>query len=194
MTLPNQLTVFRILLIPVFVLLLVYDQRVSALIVFLLTGLSDSLDGFIARTWKLETTLGSILDPIADKLLIVTAFITLTVLEAIPPLLAVLLVARDVVLSLVFGIVLCMTGRRLAAPTALGKATTVAQMSTVVMGLVFYVFADRSLSESLKPYVLKPVFIITMILAVVSGLHYLYQVARLFTVIEEPVKPHRTLL
>ncbi|MBI3330454.1 MAG: CDP-diacylglycerol--glycerol-3-phosphate 3-phosphatidyltransferase [Nitrospinae bacterium] len=194
MTLPNQLTVFRILLIPVFVLLLVYDQRVSALIVFLLTGISDSLDGFIARTWKLETTLGSILDPIADKLLIVTAFITLTVLEAVPFPLAALLVTRDVVLSLVFGIVLCMTGRRLSAPTGLGKATIVAQMCTVVLGLVFYVFDDRSLLQSLRPFLLTPVFIITAILAIVSGLHYLYQVARLFTVIEEPIKPQRTLL
>ena len=77
MTLANQLTVLRILLIPVFVLLLVYDLRISALVVFLFTCLSDSLDGYIARTWRQQTTLGTFLDPIADKLLMVTTFATL---------------------------------------------------------------------------------------------------------------------
>ena len=80
MTLANQLTVFRIALIPVFVLLLVYDARVYALIVFVVTCISDSLDGYIARSWQQQTTLGAVLDPIADKLLMVTTFITLAVL------------------------------------------------------------------------------------------------------------------
>ena len=194
MTLPNQLTVIRILLIPVFVLLLVYDERGSALIVFLLTGISDSLDGFIARAWKQETQLGTILDPIADKLLIVTSFVTLTVLKAIPFPLAVLLISRDVILSLVFGIVLWITGRRLAAPTALGKAASCAQMSTVVLGLFFYVFDDRAVFSSLRPFLLTPVFIITAVLAIVSALHYFYHLARLCSMIEEPIKPQRTLL
>ena len=84
MTLANQLTVLRILLIPVFVLLLVYDARIAALIVFLLTGISDVLDGYIARTWRQQTTLGTFLDPIADKLLMVTTFATLALLQALP--------------------------------------------------------------------------------------------------------------
>lgn len=194
MTLPNQLTVLRIILIPVFVVLLVNGHRVAALSVFLLTGISDSLDGFIARTWKLETKLGTILDPIADKLLVVTAFVTLAVLEAIPFPLAALLVSRDVILSLVFGIVLFTTGRRLAAPTLLGKAALFAQMATVMLGLVFYVFEDQSLAQSLRPVILTPMFIITAILAVTAGLHYFYQVARLLSTIEEPIKPQRTAL
>lgn len=194
MTLPNQLTVFRIILIPVFVLLLVNDERVLALIVFCVTGISDSLDGFIARTWKLETKLGTILDPIADRLLMVTSFVTLTYKGAVPFDLAALLIARDVILSLVIGIVLFISGRRLTAPTLLGKASLSAQMSTVGLGLIFYVFDDHELFQSLRSVILTPVFVITAILAVVSGLHYLYQVTRLFTVIEEPVKHQRTLL
>src|SRR5688500_11430687 len=101
MTLANQLTVLRILLIPVFVLLLVYDARVAALIVFLLTCISDSLDGYIARTWRQQTTLGTVLDPIADKLLMVTTFATLALLKALPVPLTILLIARDLILSVV---------------------------------------------------------------------------------------------
>src|SRR5215510_4778632 len=117
MTLANQLTVLRILLIPVFVLLLVYDVRIAALIVFLLTCVSDVLDGYIARTWQQQTTLGTFLDPIADKLLMVTTFATLALLHAFPLSLTILLIGRDVVLSLFIGVVLLTTGRRLPGPT-----------------------------------------------------------------------------
>jgi len=189
MTLANQLTLFRIVLIPVFVLLLVYDARLYALVVFLIISISDKLDGYIARDWRQETSLGTILDPIADKLLMVTTFITLTALKALPFPLTALLISRDVILSLVFGIALFMTGRRLAAPTFLGKAAIFAQMSTVVLGLVFHVFDDRPLLQTVQASLLTPVFIITAILAVVSGLHYLYQVARLFNTVAEPIKP-----
>jgi len=189
MTLANQLTVFRIVLIPVFVLLLVYDVRVSALIVFLLSCISDSLDGYIARAWRQETRLGTVLDPIADKLLMVTTFVTLTALDALPFPLTALLISRDVILSLVFGVVLFMTGRRLSAPTFLGRAALFAQMATVVLGLVFYVFDGRSLFQLILRALLTPVFLITAILAVVSGLQYLYQVVRLFNGVAEPIKP-----
>ncbi len=189
MTLANQLTVFRIVLIPVFVLLLIYDARVSALIVFLISCISDSLDGYIARAWGQETKLGTVLDPVADKLLMVTTFVTLTALKALPFPLTALLISRDVVLSLVFGIALFITGRRLSAPTVLGKTALFAQMATVALGLVFYVFNGRSLLPILQPFFLMPLFIVTAILAIVSGLHYLYQVVRLFNTVAEPAKP-----
>src|SRR5918999_1537154 len=128
MTLANQLTVFRILLIPIFVLLLVYDVRIAALVVFLLTCVSDLLDGYIARTWQQQTTLGVFLDPIADKLLMVTTFAALAVLQALPVPLTILLIGRDVLLSLVIGIVLFTTGRRLSGPSILGRAAVFGQM------------------------------------------------------------------
>src|ERR671923_2125113 len=157
MTLPNQLTVLRILLIPVFVLLLVYDVRVYALIVFLLTCISDLLDGYIARTWRQQTTLGTFLDPIADKLLMVTTFATLALLNALPVPLTVLLIARDVALSLAIGIVLWTTGRRLPGPTLLGRAAIFGQMWTVAFGLFFYVFEDWPLITTLRPFILSPI-------------------------------------
>lgn len=187
MTLPNLLTAFRIVLIPIFVLLLVYDARVYALIVFLITCLSDALDGYIARTWQQQTLLGEFLDPIADKLLMVTTFVTLAVLQALPLWLTIVLVGRDVALSLVIGIVLFTTGRRLAGPSLLGRSAIFSQMSTVVLGLAFYVFEHHTVFQVLRPFLLMPVFIITGVLAVAAGVHYLYQLARLLQKAEEPL-------
>src|SRR5262245_2158600 len=190
MTLANQLTILRILLIPVFVLLLVYDARTAALIVFLLTCLSDSLDGYIARTWRQQTTLGTFLDPIADKLLMVATFATLALLHAFPLSLTILLIGRDVVLSLFIGVVLLTTGRRLPGPTLLGRATVFAQMLTVVLGLVFYVFEDWPMFETLRPFILLPIFVATALLAVTAGLHYVYQIVRMLYQAEAPLGKH----
>jgi cardiolipin synthase len=190
MTLANQLTVLRILLIPVFVLLLVYDARTAALIVFLLTCISDSLDGYIARTWRQQTTLGTFLDPIADKLLMVATFATLALLNALPVSLTIILIARDIILSLFIGTVLFTTGRRLPGPTLLGRAAVFSQMLTVVLGLVFYVFEGWPVPESLRPFMLLPTFIVTALLAVAAGLHYIYQIVRLLYQVEAPVGKH----
>lgn len=190
MTLANQLTVLRILLIPVFVLLLVYDWRIYALLVFLLTCLSDCLDGYIARTWRQQTTLGTFLDPIADKLLMVTTFATLALLKALPVPLTILLIARDVLLSLGIGLVLFTTGRRLSEPTLLGRTAVFGQMATVVLGLLFYVFDGWPLFETLRPFVLTPVFIATALLAVAAGVHYIHQLIRLLQKVEEPLGRH----
>jgi cardiolipin synthase len=190
MTLANQLTVLRILLIPVFVLLLVYDARIAALIVFLLTCISDSLDGYIARTWRQQTTLGTFLDPIADKLLLMTTFATLALLKALPVPLIILLIARDVILGLVIGIVLLITGRRLPGPTLLGRAAVFAQMATVALGLLFYVFKDWPVFETLRPFMLLPIFIATALLAIAAGLHYIYQIVRLLLKVEASLGRH----
>ena len=190
MTLANQLTVLRILLIPVFVLLLVYDVRIAALIVFLLTCVSDVLDGYIARTWQQQTTLGTFLDPIADKLLMVTTFATLALLKALPVSLTILLVGRDVILSLAIGIVLWITGRRLPGPTLLGRAAIFGQMWTVTLGLFFYVFEHWPMITALRPFILLPMFIATALLAVAAGIHYFYQLARLLNQVEAPLGKH----
>jgi len=188
MTLANQLTVLRILLIPVFVLLLVYDARVAALIVFLLTCISDSLDGYIARTWRQQTTLGTVLDPIADKLLMVTTFATLALLKALPVPLIILLIARDLILSVVVGVVLFTTGRRLPGPSLLGRAAVFSQMVTVVVGLVFHVFTDWPVLEALRPFILVPIFVATALLALAAGSHYVYQLVRLLYQVDAPLR------
>jgi cardiolipin synthase len=190
MTLANQLTLLRILLIPVFVLLLVYDARVAGLVVFLLTCLSDILDGYIARTWRQQTTLGTFLDPIADKLLMITTFATLALLGALPVALTILLICRDVILSVMIGAVLFSTGRRLAGPSLLGRAAMFGQMWTVILGLVFYVFEDWPFLQTLRPFVLWPIFISTAGLAVAAGLHYICEIVRLVYKVEASFGKH----
>jgi cardiolipin synthase len=193
MTLANQLTVLRIVLIPVFVLLLVYDLRISALLVFLLTCISDSLDGYIARTWGQQTTLGAFLDPIADKLLMVTTFVTLALLQALPISLTVVLIARDVGLGLCVGLVLFTTGRRLSEPTVLGRVAVFGQMATVVSALFFYVFEGWPMFDTLRPLLLTPIFVLTALLAVAAGVHYVYQLVRLVQKVEGPLGRHMSV-
>jgi cardiolipin synthase (CMP-forming) len=166
---------------------LVYDARIAALIVFLLTCISDSLDGYIARTWRQQTTLGTVLDPIADKLLMITAFATLALLKALPVPLTILLVARDLILSVGVGVVLFTTGRRLPAPSVLGRAAVFAQMMTVAVGLVFYVFTDWPVFEALRPFMLVPIFVATALLALAAGFHYVYQLVCLLYQVEAPL-------
>jgi cardiolipin synthase len=158
-----------------------------ALIVFLVTCLSDGLDGYIARTWQQQTTFGAFLDPIADKLLMVTTFILLAVLQAIPVSLTIVLVTRDVTRSLALGIVLFATGRHLAGPSPLGRAAIFCQMFTVVLGLIFYVFEHHTFFRTLRPFILIPVCVATGMLAVAAGLHYIYQVVRLLQKVEGPL-------
>jgi cardiolipin synthase len=159
----------------------------AALIVFLLTGISDVLDGYIARTWRQQTTLGTFLDPIADKLLMVTTFATLAVLGALPLSLSILLIGRDILLSLLIGIVLWTTGRRLSGPTLLGRAAIFGQMWTVTLGLFFYVFEDWPVIATVRPYILLPVFVATALLAIAAGAHYANQLVRMLYQAEAPL-------
>jgi len=97
----NKLTVFRIVLIPFFVILLIYHYIAIALLVFGLASVTDAADGFIARRWKQKTRLGTFLDPMADKALLSTSFVTLAILHLLPGWLAVITISRDIII--VFG-------------------------------------------------------------------------------------------
>lgn len=136
MNLPNGITLLRILVIPFFVMLLIYGMAGWALGVFVLTAITDAIDGYIARTRKQRTPLGTVLDPLADKLLLTTAFITLAYLRILPAWLAILVVSRDVII--VFGSLLLhvITGGLRIEPTIMGKGTTITQVLTVSFGLL----------------------------------------------------------
>ena len=142
LTFANQLTILRIVLIPAFVLLVVYGRLGAALLVFITAGATDALDGLIARRAGQRTSLGAWLDPMADKLLLVTTFIVLT-LPAIPltnhlPLwLTVVVISRDVVILAVVAIVNLAVGPRTFRPSMLGKATTAAFILTSVVVMYF---------------------------------------------------------
>ncbi len=135
MGLANWLTVLRILLIPVFVTLLVYRQRGPALAVFLAAALTDLLDGYVARQRGSQSRLGAFLDPMADKLLLVSSFVTLTWLKALPFWIAAVVISRDIIL-VVGALAIHMAGGRIyPRPTWAGKAATFFQIVTVLTGL-----------------------------------------------------------
>src|SRR5213594_3177784 len=136
MNLPNSLTILRILLIPVFIGFLLYERYEYSLAVLLLAGLTDGLDGTIARVANQRTRLGAYLDPVADKLLLTSGFVTLSVLHLVPSWIAIVVVSRDMML---------MTGTLLArltesqldiSPTLLGKGTTLVQLSYLILVVV----------------------------------------------------------
>jgi len=172
MNLPNLLTILRILLIPVLVNCLVYGYYVYGLLIFLLAGLTDSLDGIIARTSNQRTVLGAYLDPMADKLLLNACFVTLAALHLIPGWIAIIVVSRDLIL-IVGTLILHLTQTRFnIVPTWLGKSTTVVQLFYIILVLAWITF-DRDRA------VLAPFLFLTAIATVWSGLHYILRGIRL---------------
>ena len=165
---PNILTVLRILLTPVFVILLIRESYLPCLAVFTTAAVTDGLDGFLARTLNQRTTLGAYLDAIADKLLLTTAYVSLAVLQMVPAWLAVVVISRDVVI--VLGVlIIAITGVGLEIkPIVASKLTTVAQLSSICVALL-----NRGVPGSAAA-ILPPLFWLTAALTTVSGLHYIY--------------------
>ena len=142
LTIANQLTILRIVLIPAFVLLVVYGRLGAALLVFITAGLTDALDGLIARRAGQRTSLGAWLDPMADKLLLLTTFIVLTLpgvplTNHLPLWLTIVVISRDVVIIGVVAVVNLAIGPRTFRPSFLGKATTAAFIITSVVIMYF---------------------------------------------------------
>ena len=135
MNLPNYITLTRIILIPFFINLMIYGYYGAALTVFVVACVTDALDGMIARLTKSQTELGAFLDPMADKLLIVSAFLTLVLLRMLPVWLVIIVVSRDVILVL-GSVVIYFIGRDFKArPSIIGKAATVLQLVVVTLAL-----------------------------------------------------------
>jgi cardiolipin synthase len=140
LTAANQLTLLRLLLVPVFALCMLYGMPGWALVTFLVAGITDALDGLIARRSGQQTTLGAWLDPMADKLLVVTMFVMLTVpglglVARLPLWLTVLVISRDIGIILTVAIVNLAVTRKTFRPTILGKAATVIYVVTGVVAL-----------------------------------------------------------
>jgi cardiolipin synthase len=136
LTLPNLITIARLLLVPLIIWFIVADQPLAAFWVFVIAGISDAVDGFIARQFDLRSDLGTYLDPIADKTLLVSIYVTLAVVEAIPVWLTILIVSRD---FLIVGAVVLswMVGEPTSVqPLRVSKVNTLAQivLAAVVLG------------------------------------------------------------
>jgi cardiolipin synthase len=137
-TIPNLLSLFRMGLVPLFIIALVGEQPVRALVIFLVAGVTDGLDGFIARFYGQQSHLGSYLDPIADKLLLTSAYVMLAIPPqagglAIPVWVSILVIARDVLIVIVALILYVALDIAHFPPAMIGKVTTVVQVVTVVL-------------------------------------------------------------
>lgn len=176
-TLANQLTLLRMLLIPVWVLLIVYGYFGWALVIFALAGATDAFDGFVARWSEQNTTLGEWLDPAADKLMLLTTFIVLTLpnlglVNRLPIWLTVLVISRDVGIVLTVAIVNLAVGPRTFKPSALGKAATAFYIVTCIVVMYFNYLGTAS--------VVVDAFIWAAgVITVVSALDYVVRVARI---------------
>src|SRR6266478_3908271 len=168
MGLANWLTTLRIVLIPFFVTLLVYRHPRWAFVVFCLASLTDLLDGYIARSRGSQTRLGAFLDPVADKLLLTSAFVTLTYLKVIPFWIAVVVVSRDLVLSVGVLVIHVAGGTVHPAPSWLGKLSTVFQMATVLAAMMSFYFGTLQMLPRLLAWA-------TAAFTVTSGLQYIIQ-------------------
>ena len=177
LTVPNLLTFMRMALIPVFASLLYYGYSKWALIVFLIAGASDGIDGFIARRFKQESELGTIIDPIADKLLMTTAFIILTMpnvsehFRPVPFWVTAAVIGRDVLIITVAGAINIMTGFRGFKPSWLGKLSTLVQV--IAVGMILFSAVTG------YTFYLPTTYFIVVLLAFVSGIHYVFHVAKL---------------
>ena len=171
LNLPNFLTLIRILAIPFFLVLLASHLYLDALIVFILGGATDALDGFVARRTNQKTSLGAALDPVADKLLLMSSFIMLGLMGGIPLWLIVLVVSRDAVILFGYAAIYFLVDERLeVVPTTMGKASTVLQLFTV--GVVLALLADIPFLSQGTDDIL---FYLTAAATVVSGVQYLYR-------------------
>jgi cardiolipin synthase len=164
---PNILTVSRILLTPLFVIFLLKDLFHFALLVFTIAAISDGLDGLLARYFNQYSALGAYLDPIADKLLLTSAFVSLAVLKIIPPWLAVIVLSRDILIITGIAVFALMDIPIEINPSLVSKCTTVAQFLTILLTLL-----DPSISGI--QIVKRLLFWITAGLTTASGLHYVY--------------------
>lgn len=167
-SIPNILTLLRILLVPLFVILLMRHMYEMALLVFTVAGLSDGLDGLIARYLNQRTALGAYLDPAADKLLLVSAYIALGIMDVMPAWVSVIVISRDVIIVLGIAILSLTQKPYEVRPTIVSKCTTTAQIVTVLVTL----FDPTHLR---LPSIHVPLLWLTAVLTILSGLHYVYK-------------------
>ena len=180
LTAANQLTILRMLLIPAFVILLTYGYRGWALVTFFTAGVTDMLDGLIARSTGQQTELGAWLDPMADKLLLVTTFIVLTLpavplMNHVPLWLTVLIISRDVVIVSVVAVVNLAIGHRTFRPSIWGKMATASYIALVVVVMYFNWRREDSFLVDLMVW-------LSLALTLISSGDYLVRVRKLVNV------------
>jgi cardiolipin synthase len=172
-TAPNLLTLLRICLAPFLVAAILESHFTLSFVLFVVAGLTDALDGTLARVLKQRSQLGEYLDPVADKLLLSTLFLVLTHMGLIPARVTVLVFGRDVGILVVAAILYAAVGRREFIPSLLGKANTLVQVSAVA-AVLLYQLTTAGWVADVRMVTLDG----TMALTVISGLHYAWTASR----------------
>ena len=179
-TIPNLLTLLRMGMVPWFIIALVDGHPGQALLVFSAAGITDALDGFIARFWKQQSALGAYLDPVADKLLLTSAYVVLSIPSLnqgtpIPLWVTILVIARDVLLVIMALVLYLAVGIRKFPPTILSKINTAFQVAAVLLVMLSGTFRDLRLLDLAAVTALYIVAGLTL----ASGLDYVYRMSRL---------------
>jgi len=172
-TVPNELTFLRLAFIPFFIIAIKYGRYDMALGILIAAGISDMLDGLLARTLNQKTALGAYLDPIADKLLLSSSYFALALEGKIPWWLAIMVLGRDVLILTACAVILLAVGFRSFPPSVWGKATTFCEIVLVFTVLVFAVW-----NIALLGHVARIGRYVVAALVMISGLHYSMIVSR----------------
>jgi len=166
-TAPNQITLLRMICVPFVVIHLVDERYLWALSLFVVAGFSDGLDGLLARKLHQQTLLGQYLDPIADKFLLSTMFLVLSILHKIPWKFTVLVFSRDISILAASAVLFAIAGLRNFRPSIFGKANTFSQIAAVFFVLLVEIYPAR------WAWIARIVFLrATFIFTIVSALHY----------------------
>jgi cardiolipin synthase len=182
--LPNALTVLRIALVPVLILFLKDREYPQALVVFLVSGFSDALDGFLARRYGFTTRIGAVLDPAADKVLLVSAYVMLAILGHIPFWLLLAVVFRDLLIVGGFLVYTSLYGAVQMHPSLLSKLNTLMQI--VLVAVILFEQAAMLVVPGLAMILIFATFATT----VASGIHYLWHwLVRREVIPETPAGP-----
>lgn len=195
LTIPNLLSLLRMALVPVFIIAVRYGEPKKALLIFLAAGITDALDGFIARIAKQQSLLGTYLDPIADKLLLTSAWVVLAIPNLaqsapVPLWVTILVISRDLLIVIVALVLYLALGVRKFPPTVISKVTTVVQVTTVVVVLIAGIAAKETARLAVALDFLADFFIyLTAALTLASGLYYVYRSSSLVGDKDRPVEP-----
>lgn len=184
-TAPNQLTLLRMVFVPFIVIELVEGRYFWALILFVIAGFSDGLDGLLARKLHQQTLLGQYLDPIADKLLLSTMFLVLSVLQKIPWKFTVLVFSRDISILAASAVLFAIAGLRNFRPSIFGKANTFSQIAAVFFVLLLSIRPARWI------WITRTVFLrATFAFTIISALHYVFLVQHRLRAHTHALPPH----
>jgi len=168
-TFANQLTLFRLLVIPLILIAILYGHHGAALGLFVVAAVTDGVDGVVARRLNQKTTLGAYLDPIADKMLLSSTFFALALIRAVPWWVTILVLSRDVTIVATSLVVALATPIRRFPPSVLGKMNTAVQVSTV-----FGVLLKNVYPVAVTLFLATALAWLTAVSTVLSGIHYAY--------------------